>query len=378
MLLIAPPPGISVEGSIIAERHDANALAYHSDVSVKGLLGGAVPRPDWAQPLYQTLDACTKFRGGQREWIDDSPAQEPEYAFAGLSGNGGEQQPRMLQKKKKSGPPPFPPVSWGEQKPSGAYFREPGANISTSQGISAPGWDLANQDSKHATSTFETQFESDFNPQDDRFRQMHNRGFSLSAVPTPKHQDSFGSNRDLYASDDDWPGSGISRANTYGTPYSPYNRSPNIAARVPSMPIPELSPTTSTPFDSELNGRIFDEPSPMTTRPIITPKAELTAPLTPGEGVGRAIALFDFHAVEVGNDPLMLQPSTHTARTVARRCLFLEGTSDYNHSEDRNHRRMVRTSMSFDHHQLIGLFRRWTGKVNGRSGTFPANFVEVV
>lgn len=306
--------GISVEGSIIAERQDANTLAYHSNVSVKGLLSGAVPRPDWAQPLYQTLDACTKFRGGQREWIDDSPAQEQEYAFTGLSGPGSGQQPRTLQKKKKSGPPPFPPANWGEEKPDGSYFHEPG-NTFTSRDISTSALDLASQDSQHATSNFETHFESDFNSQDDRFRQMHSRGFSLPNVPTPKPQHSFGSSRDgFYASDDDWPG--ISRANTYSTSHSPYNRSP-LTNRAPSMPIPELSPIKSGPFDSELDGQIFDEPSPIAPRPVITPKAELTTPLTPGEGVGRAIALFDFNAVEVSSDPLVLRPSIYTVRTVA-------------------------------------------------------------
>jgi len=313
--------GISVEGSVIAERQDANALAYHSDVSVKSLLSGAVPRPDWAQPLYQTLDACTKFRGGQREWIDDSPAQEQEYAFAGLSNPGGEQQPRMLQKKKKSGPPPFPPSNWGEPKSNGSYFHDP-VNSPTTQGASSPAWDLANQDSK----------------------QTHNRGFSLSAVPTPKPRGSFGSNKDsLYASDDDSTGANISRANTYSSPYTSHNRLANTS-RGPTMPIPfaEPMPSTRSPFDSELDGQLFEEPSPMSARPVITPKAELTAPLTPGEGVGRAIALFDFDGVEPGDVSFSKgQVITITHKT---------GTTD----------------------------TWWTGKVNGRSGTFPANFVEVV
>ena len=297
--------GISVEGSVIAERQDANAISYHSDVSVKSLLSGAVPRPEWAQPLYQTLDSCTKFRGGQREWIDDSPAQEQEYAFTGISTSGEEQHPRMLQKKKKSGPPPFPPSNWGEQKSGGSYFHEPG-NTPAMQDLSKPAWEFANQDSKYATSSFETHFESDFNPQDDRFRQTHNRGFSLSAVPTPKPRGSFSSGNDgLYASDDDSPGANLSRANTYSTPYPSYNRSGNIS-RGPTMPIPyaEPTPTPRSPFDSELDGRLFDEPSPIFDRPVIAPKAELTAPLAPGEGVGRAIALFDFNAVEVRTHPL--------------------------------------------------------------------------
>lgn len=302
--------GISVEGSIIAERQDANTLAYHSDVSVKGLLSGGVPRPDWAQPLYQTLDACTKFPG---KWVDDSPAQEQEYAFTGLSGPGGEQQPRTLQKKKKSGPPPFPPANWGEQKSGGAYFHDSG-NTSAPRDVSTPAWDLANQDSKHATSNFETPFESDFNPQGDRSRQTHSRGFSLPTVPTPKSQDSKDG---LYASDDDWPGVGIPRVDAYSIPYSSYGRSSNHT-RVPSMPIPQLSPTKSGPFHSELDGPIYDEPSPMATRPVITPKAELTTPLTPGEGVGRAIALFDFNAVEVSNDLVSLRPFIYAVRNVAR------------------------------------------------------------
>ena len=296
--------GISVEGSVIAERQDANSIAYHSDVSVKGLLSGAVPRPEWVQPLYQTLDSCTKFRGGQREWIDDPPAQEPEYPFSGQSNPGGEQHPRTLQKKKKTGPPSFPPSNWGEPKSGGSYFSDPG-NTPATRDFSQSARDLADQDSRHATSLFETHFESDFNPQDDQLSHAHHRGFSLSAIPTPKSQGSFGSNSGgLYASDDDSPGPNLSRANTYGTPYSSYNRSGNNS-HGPPMPMPTLpvytEPTTMSPFDNEHDGQIFDEPSPISARPNITPKAELTAPLTPGEGVGRAIALFDFNAVEVSN-----------------------------------------------------------------------------
>lgn len=323
--------GISVEGSVIAERQDANALAYHSDVSVKGLISGAIPRPNWAQPLYEALDVCTKFRGGQREWIDDSPAQEQEYAFTGHSSPGTDQQPKTLQKKKKIGPPPFPPSNWGEPKSGGAYFSDP-VNTTTHD-VSKPAWDLANQDTRFATSTFETQFESDFNPHDDRFRQMHHRGFS---APIPKLGNHGNSRDGLYASDDDSPGANISRANTYSTPYPSHNRSTN-ASRGPTMPVPFIQPTPNTrdPFDDELDGRFYEEPSPMLTRPVITPRAELTAPLTPGEGVGRAIALFDFDGVEVRDQPLKLRASAYVVRIVGRRHLILEGTGYHDHPEDR-------------------------------------------
>lgn len=291
-------PGISVEGSVIAERHDANALAYHSDASVKSLLSGAVPRPDWAGPLYQALDACTKFRGGQREWVNDSPTHEREYSFAGLSGSNGEQQPKTL--RKKTAPPAFPPANWGEPKSGGSYFNNP-ADTSAPRDTQGSAWDLANQDSKFATSGFETNFESDFNPQDDRFRQAHSRGFSTSAVPTPKSRGSFGSDKNVFpVSDDDSPGHNISRAHTYGTSYS-HNRPAN-PSRGPTMPVPFGEPTPSmSPFEGYPHGQLFDEPSPILTRPVLAPKPELTTPLTPEEGMGRAIALFDFDAVEVRN-----------------------------------------------------------------------------
>jgi len=334
--------GISVEGSVIAERQDANTLAYHSDVSVKGLLNGAVPRPDWAQPLYQTLDTCTKFRGGQQEWIDDSPAQEQEYVFPGLSNSGAEQQPKTLQKKKKTGPPPFPPSNWGEPKSEGAYFSDP--VDTTTRDTSSSARDLATQDSIYAISTFEAHFDSDFNPQDDRSRQTHNRGLSTSAVPTPKPRGSFGSDKHAFsASDDDSHGANISRSNTYSSPYLSYNSSVN-PSRGPTMPVPYAGPTlnTGSPFDSQYDGQLFEEPSPMLTRPTIIPRAELTTPLTPEEGVGRAIALFDFNAVEPGD----ISFSKGEVITVTQKT----GTTD----------------------------TWWTGKVNGRSGTFPANFVETV
>ena len=63
--------GISVEGSLIVERQDANRLAYGQDVSSKQLLTGTLERPEWAQELVDVLDACTGMPGG-RVWVDDS------------------------------------------------------------------------------------------------------------------------------------------------------------------------------------------------------------------------------------------------------------------------------------------------------------------
>lgn len=75
-------------------------------------------------------------------------------------------------------------------------------------------------------------------------------------------------------------------------------------------------------------------------RPIM-PKPELARPLDSFEGVARAIAIFDFEAVESGD----LSFSKGDIITVTRKS---------NRTED-----------------------WWTGKVNGREGIFPANFVEL-
>ncbi|KIO21144.1 hypothetical protein M407DRAFT_43526, partial [Tulasnella calospora MUT 4182] len=40
--------GVSIEGSLIVERQDANSIAYQSDVTAKQLLSGMIPPPHWA------------------------------------------------------------------------------------------------------------------------------------------------------------------------------------------------------------------------------------------------------------------------------------------------------------------------------------------
>lgn len=70
--------GISVEGSIIVERQDANRIAYSQDVSSKQLLSGVLERPEWSDDLVDVLNSCTGMPGG-RQWVDDrSTAGTPE------------------------------------------------------------------------------------------------------------------------------------------------------------------------------------------------------------------------------------------------------------------------------------------------------------
>lgn len=110
--------GVSVEGSVIAERQDANASAYGAAVTCKMLLTGAVPPPPWAEELHRTLEACTGLPGGQT-WITDSPNHsDSNYAF----GPAAVSSPQPSLNKKKRSSMLFPPTAWGKRKDSGSFF----------------------------------------------------------------------------------------------------------------------------------------------------------------------------------------------------------------------------------------------------------------
>ena len=48
--------GVSLEGSVVVERRDANRKFYNAPVTAKQLLTGQVPAPPTADPLYQILN----------------------------------------------------------------------------------------------------------------------------------------------------------------------------------------------------------------------------------------------------------------------------------------------------------------------------------
>ncbi|RSH95160.1 hypothetical protein EHS25_000246 [Saitozyma podzolica] len=60
--------GVSVEGSVIVERQDANRLAYGGNPSAKQVLSGSFDPPDWAHVLIDEIEKCTGMPGGQR-WV---------------------------------------------------------------------------------------------------------------------------------------------------------------------------------------------------------------------------------------------------------------------------------------------------------------------
>lgn len=62
--------GVSIEGSVIVERQDANRLAYGRDVTAKQLLSGRIDREPWADDLVEVVKRCTGLPNG-RDWVDD-------------------------------------------------------------------------------------------------------------------------------------------------------------------------------------------------------------------------------------------------------------------------------------------------------------------
>lgn len=125
--------GVSVEGSVIVERQDANSSAYGAAVTCKMLLTGAVPAPPWAEELYRTLEASTGLPGG-RTWITDSPTHPASsYAFGPAAASSPSPRPSLVKKKRSS--MLFPPAAWGKRKDSGSFFESNDNGLQTTSDV---------------------------------------------------------------------------------------------------------------------------------------------------------------------------------------------------------------------------------------------------
>ncbi|THH11770.1 hypothetical protein EW145_g431 [Phellinidium pouzarii] len=375
--------GVSVEGSVIVERQDANALAYAFDVTVKQLLSGAIDPPDWAQPLLKALEACVGMPGGQK-WIDDSADANVHsfngprrinsgYAFGAGGGvaSPGSEVPSSLRKKASSVSSPFSPAHWGRGKSGGSYFNteldeESEHHIDDSwlakekearKDLHGPPASTL-LDNCSTTNTFPIQFHSDFQPPSPSGNESISSGLTHRPTRSVISQPSLTSTFSPGSPFNDlppFPRIANGNSNTYS-----HNRSVSSASHLNSNGKSGYNFNTTTnsrhspfsaqpsdPFAYDSVGETIDDydrglPRPLSLsgeKPFINPKAGLNQPLN--EGVGRAIALFNFKAVEPGD-------------------------------------------LSFNKGQVITITKKsnktddwWTGKANGREGIFPANFVEV-
>ena len=242
--------GVSVEGSVIMERQDANFQAYDSPVTARMLLGGTIEPPDWALPLIKTLEACTGMPGG-REWINDfsGGTSESKYAFGGTASPSlRENTPSFLQKKKKADAPPFPPPTWESDTQSDS-FSSPAARQIHSRNHTWDGGDHL------FYSTSKTSHASDLTSQ----RKSSDRSL-------------------------------VSTSSSFEDLANPFIASPNPFSRKSST----YRSTSSTPSSLPEKDDSF-----RTLTPVVKPREELARPLLPHEGIGRAVAIYDFNAVEV-------------------------------------------------------------------------------
>ena len=84
--------GVSLEGSIIVERRDANEKMYNSRITARQLLGGGVRPPPEADPLMRVLNSRV-FAGtgynGQDAMYNDIPIYDDAYSDTGGRSPGG-------------------------------------------------------------------------------------------------------------------------------------------------------------------------------------------------------------------------------------------------------------------------------------------------
>jgi SH3 domain-containing YSC84-like protein 1 len=244
--------GVSVEGSVIMERQDANFQAYNSPVTARMLLGGTIEPPDWALPLIKTLEACTGMPGG-REWINDFSGETSEstYAFGGTGSPGSRvNTPSFLQKKKKADAPAFPPQSWQSDTQSDS-FSSPETRQIHSRNHTWDGGDYP----------------------------FHSTSKSHTSDSTSQQKSSQSPDRSL-----------VSTGSSFEDLANPFISSTNPFSRKSSMY--RSTSSTSSSFPEK------DDPFRSLT-PVIKPREELARPLLPREGIGRAVAIYDFKAVEV-------------------------------------------------------------------------------
>ncbi|KAI6045176.1 hypothetical protein EDC04DRAFT_2889360 [Pisolithus marmoratus] len=288
--------GVSVEGSVIVERQDANALAYNQNVTAKMLLSGAVARPEWASSLVRTLEACTGIPGTRR-WIDDRTDEPASYPFD-ASGTPpskpsspkvtpGGRRSSLFGKKKDVD---FPPQHWGTTKDSGSYFATD--DLDSREDFDSTVWSRPSDRSRPSQSINDGRIGSTFgnDPRD----LPHSRSLSVPFTRRPPNM-------------------------------------PNYADPFSDVPAPEQNLDHS-------RGREADGFEPYAAEA----RRESSKPLSAQDGVTRAIALYNFDAVEAGD----LTFSKGDVIVVTRKS---DSTDDW-----------------------------WTGKVNGKEGVFPANFVELV
>jgi lipid-binding SYLF domain-containing protein len=234
--------GISIEGSVIIERQDANYLAYHEDVSAKMLLTGVVPPPPWVEGLIQALNACM---GGVPNWVQDEDVQNRPgegYAFSGQGSTPNSSTPgsglvRGFTRRMSS---PFTtPSQWGKKKTS--YFPE---DDEFSNGTGASPY------------TMERSKSPPTNGSSDKNRDTHSRHKSLPSSKSPAWNDQRS------------PSSYFQNGTNSKDMVTDTDEFGRVAQQQPPAKVDDLLDSTNDQF------AIFSLAEPMTKKPATTPRFE--------------------------------------------------------------------------------------------------------
>ncbi|KAG9103571.1 hypothetical protein FRC06_009823 [Ceratobasidium sp. 370] len=318
--------GISVEGSIIVERQDANAIAYGADVTSKQLLSGVVPTPPWAEGLDST-PRSTGYGRKSGEITDYETRMRQNASPYSAYGGPSPTQTQLADISAQQRLELSRNNSWksGKSGKSGSFFggrgkdkdkdkdKDGGANENGRQNspFGVGGWaaKFSGRDSDRKTGQF------DLMTGDDDDRDPFNS--------SPRDHLGNGRVRDSFDS-----GNGSYPTNGNGTRRGFH---PGLVETDLNMAAKDANVWEDDPFGA----RPARQPTPK-----ISTKPGLAGPQI--EGVARAIALFDFVAQESGD-------------------------------------------LSFNKGDVIIVLKKtdsiddwWTGKLNGKQGIFPANFTEVV
>jgi hypothetical protein len=82
--------GVSVEGSVILERQDANRIAYGGNPTAKQILSGSFDPPEWSYILIDELERCTASKTAKwRTW-----EEEEQGEYGNPNGRGSPPQTR--------------------------------------------------------------------------------------------------------------------------------------------------------------------------------------------------------------------------------------------------------------------------------------------
>ncbi|KND01406.1 uncharacterized protein SPPG_03216 [Spizellomyces punctatus DAOM BR117] len=125
--------GVSIEGSVIVERKDANATFYHRKVSAKELLSGSIPPPPAAEELYRALNR----RAGTTSTLPGNGTMPASY---GSSGSIAQAPSTGIENSKPTAPAAWaaPPQGFLSNPAPGVAAPAQGFLSSPTPGVAAP------------------------------------------------------------------------------------------------------------------------------------------------------------------------------------------------------------------------------------------------